>query len=148
MGSNYERLFKVLQQDSMPTYLCERICDAILQERDHRTLYRSNFRERARLILSSLTGASSLVGLVFYLPALVNAASATGFATFVGLFMSDGDVLATHLGTFGTSLLETLPGTETMMTLFLIAVFLVSLQNFIHGLFYQPPTAVNHAQYV
>ncbi len=148
MGSNYERLFKVLPQDSMPTYLCERICDAILQERDHRILSRSNFRERTRLILSSLTGASSLVGLVFALPALVSAASATGFATFAGLFMSDGDVLASHLGSFGTSLLETVPGPETMLTLFLVAVFLVSLQNFIGGLFYQPRTAIKHTQYV
>ena len=144
MGSNYERLFKVLQQNSMPTYLCERICDAILQERDRNSI----LWERRRLILSSLTGASSFVGLVFALPALVNAATQTGFATFAGLFMSDGDVLVSHFGSFGTSLLETLPGPETMITLFLVAVFLVSLQNFIRGLFYQPHTLVKHTQYV
>ena len=144
MGSNYERLFKVLQQDSMPTYLCERIYDAILQERDRNSI----LWERRRLILSSLTGASSFVGLVFALPALINAASATGFATFAGLFMSDGDVLMSHFGSFGTSLLETLPGAETSLTLFLVAVFLVSLQNFVRGLFYKPQASVKHAQYV
>ena len=148
MGSNYERLFKVLEQNSMPTYLCERICDAILLERDQRILFRSNFRERTRLIVSSLTGASSFVGLVFALPALVKAASDTGFSTFASLFMSDGDVLANHLSSFGVSLLETLPGPETTLTLFLVAIFLVSLQNFISGLFYKPRTLASNTQYV
>lgn len=130
MGSDYERLFKLIPQDSMPAYLCERICESILRERDRNSI----LWDRARLIISSLTGASSLAGLAFALPALMAASAANGFSTFAGLFISDSDVLVSHFSTFGMSLLETLPGFEVTVTLFLVAVFLVSLQNFVRSL--------------
>ena len=130
MGKSYEQLFKVIPQESMPAYLCERICKAILRERERHSLY----GERARLVISSLSGISSLVGLMFALPALMIAASATGFSTFAGLFISDSDLLVSHFSTFGLSLLEALPGFETSITLFLLAVFLVSLKNFVQSL--------------
>jgi hypothetical protein len=131
MGSSYERLFKVLPQNSTPAYLCERICEAILRERAQHLLYWSTFRERSRLVLSSLTTAGSLVGLAFALPALAKAAVATGFSTFAGLALSDSDVLANHFSTFGLALLEAVPGFEVTLTLLLVAIFLVSIQNFV-----------------
>jgi hypothetical protein len=127
MGRKFEQLFEVLPQDSLPAYLCERICMAILREREKRSLY----RERARLFVSSLTGISSLAGLIVALPALMRAADANNFSTIAGLFVSDSDVLASHFSTFMLSLVEAIPGFEVMVTLFLLAVFLVSLQNFI-----------------
>ena len=130
MGTNYDRLFKVLSHDSIPTYLCERICEAIVRERERSTL----LRERTRFITSSLSGISSLVGLMFALPALLRAADVSGFSTFAGLFMTDGDVLATHLNTFALSLVEAFPGFEVTVTLFLVAVFLVSLHNFVRSI--------------
>ena len=129
MGKSYEQLFKVIPRESVPAYLCERICEAILRERERHSLY----GERARLIISSLSGISSLVGLMFALPALMAAATASGFSTFAGLFVSDSDLLAAHFNTFGLSLLEALPGFEVTVTLFLLAVFLVSLKNFVQS---------------
>jgi hypothetical protein len=127
MGRKIEQLFEVLPQDSLPSYLCERICLAIQREREKRSLY----RERARLMISSLTTAGSFVGLAFALPALMRAAEARNFSTIAGLFVSDSDVLTSHFSTFVLSLIEATPGFEVMVTLFLLAVFLVSLQNFI-----------------
>ena len=130
MGTNYERLFQVFAHEPMPTHLCERICEAIVHERERSSL----FWERSRFITSSLSGISSLVGLMFALPALIHAATLTGFSTFAGLFITDSDVLAQHLNTFGLSLIEALPGFEITLTLFLIAVLLVSVQNFAKSL--------------
>jgi hypothetical protein len=127
MGSNHEQLFEVLPQNSLPGYLCERICLAIQRERDKRIL----FEERSRLIVSSLTGTSSLVGLCVALPALLRAAAENNFTTIASLFISDSDLIASHFSTFMLSLIEAIPGFEVMATLFLLAVFLVSLQNFI-----------------
>jgi hypothetical protein len=126
MGTDYEQLLKVLPQEIMPAYLCERICEAILHERAR--------HERTRLVFSSLTGISSLVGLMLALPALVSAASASGFSTFASLFISDQDLILSHFSSFGLTLLEALPGFEVTVTLFLLAVFLVSLQNFVRGI--------------
>jgi len=126
MGTSYEQLFKVLPQESMPAYLCERICGAILRERER--------HERTRLVFSSLTGIASLAGLILSLPALVSASSASGFSTFASLFISDSDLVSAHLSTFGLTLLEALPGFEVSVTLLLLSIFLVSLQNFVRGL--------------
>ncbi len=125
MGRKYEQLFEVLPQDSLPSYLCERICTAIQRERAQRSLY----RERTRLMVSSLTGISSLAGLMFALPALMHAAMLDNFPTIASLFISDGDLVADHFSTFMLSLIEAIPGFEVTVTLFLLAVFLVSLQN-------------------
>lgn len=126
MGNNYDRLFQALPRETVPEYLCERIYRAVLRERER--------YERARLVISSLFGASSLVGLVFAFPALLNAAATSGFSTFASLLISDNDLLVSHFSTFAYSLLEALPGFEVTITLFLVAVFLVSLQNFVLGL--------------
>lgn len=130
MGTNYERLFQVITHEPMPTYLCERICEAIVRERERSAL----FWERSRLITSSLSGISSLVGLMFALPALLHALITTGFSALAGLFITDSDVLAQHISTFGLSLVEALPGFEVTLTLFLVAVLLVSVQNFAKSL--------------
>ncbi len=98
MGSNFEHLFQVLPRETAPSYLCERIEKAVLRERER--------SERARLVISSLTGTSSLVGLVFFaLPALVNPATTAGFNL---LF-------------------------ELILTLLLFVVFSISLKNFVHN---------------
>jgi hypothetical protein len=68
------------------------------------------------------------------LPALIRAATASGFSTFASLFISDSDLVTSHLGTFGLTLLEALPGVEVTLTLFLLSVFLVSLQNFVRSI--------------
>ena len=112
MGTNYERLFQVLPQESAPAYLCERIFEAILRERDRNSI----LWERSRLVFSSLTGAGSLWGLAFALPALMRASDASGFTTFASLFVSDSDLLASHFSTFALSLLEALPGLEVTVT--------------------------------
>jgi hypothetical protein len=130
MGTSYERFFQVLTRDSQPAYLCERICEAISRERERVSLQ----RERTRLIVSSLTSISSLTGLMFALPALMHAAAVSGFSTFASLFITDNDLLVSHFGTFGMSLIEALPGFEVTITLFLLSVFLVSLQNFVTSL--------------
>jgi hypothetical protein len=126
MGTNYEQLLQALPRETMPAYLCERICEAILHERER--------HERTRLVFSSLTGISSLAGLMLALPALIAASRASGFSSFASLFISDSDLIMAHFSTFGLSLLEALPGFEVTITLFLLAVFLVSLQNFVRGL--------------
>jgi hypothetical protein len=127
MGKNYEQLLRAVPQEPLPAYLCERICEAILRERERRF----QLWERSQLVISSLTGISSLAGLMFALPALVNAATVTGFSTFASLFISDSDLLVSHFNTFFLSLLEAVPGFEVTVTLFLLAVFLVSLRNFV-----------------
>ena len=144
MGVSYERLFQVLPQESIPTYLCERICGAILRERERNSI----LWERTRLITSSLSGISSLVGLMFALPALMTASSTTGFSTFAGLFVSDSDLLFSHFSTFGLSLLEALPGFEVTITLLLLAVLLVSVQNFVRSLTTPHHTPENKPYYV
>lgn len=126
MGSNYERLFQALPQETVPEHLCERIQQAVLRERGR--------YERTRLVVSSLFGASSIAGLAFALPALMNAAATSGFGAFASLLISDNDLIVSHFSAFALSLLEALPGFEVTVTLFLFAVFLVSLQNFILGL--------------
>jgi hypothetical protein len=130
MGTNFDRLFQALPQESSPVYLCERIYLAILRERERESL----LWQRGRVIISSLSGISSLVGLMFALPALMSAATASGFSTFASLFVSDSDLVVSHFSSFGLSLLEALPGFEVTLTLFLLTVFLVSLQNFVRGL--------------
>ena len=126
MGSNYKELFQALPQESAPAYLCERILGAVQTE--HARV------QRVRLVNSSLAGTSSLVGLVFAIPALINAASVSGFNSFASLLVSDSDLIRTHMGAFMYPLLEALPGLEVTVTLFLLAVFLVSLQNFVRGI--------------
>ena len=128
MGSNYENLFQVLPQEIAPAHLCERIEQAVLRERER--------HERTRLVVSSLTLTSSILGLVFALPALMHAANTSGFNTFASLMITDGDLVTTHFSMFGLSLLEALPGLETTVTLFLLSVFLVSLKNFVQSIFY------------
>ena len=126
MGSNYKELFQALPQEPVPAYLCERILDAVQTE--HTRV------QRVRLVISSLAGTGSLVGLVFAIPALIRAASVTGFSSFASLLVSDNDLISSHLGAFAYPLLEALPGFEVTVTLFLLAVFLVSLQNFVRGI--------------
>jgi hypothetical protein len=126
MGSNYKQLLQALPQEPVPTYLCERILGAVQQE--HARI------QRARLVISSLAGTGSLVGLVFAIPALIRASSVTGFSSFASLLVSDGDLFTSHLGTFLYPLIEALPGFEVTVTLFLLAVFLVSLRNFVRGI--------------
>ncbi len=126
MGNNYQRLFQVIPQETVPDYLCERIVGAVLRERER--------YERSRLVISSLFGASSLVGLVFALPALMAAAATSWFSTFASLLISDNDLIVSHFNSFALSLLEALPGFEVTITLLLLAVFLVSFQNFVLGL--------------
>ncbi len=130
MGTNFDRLFQALPQESQPNYLCERIYLAILSERERN----SRMWERARIIISSLSSISSLVGLMFALPALIQAATESGFSTFASLFITDSDLVVNHFNSFGLSLLEALPGFEITLTLFLVAVFLVSLQTIARGL--------------
>jgi hypothetical protein len=126
MGSNYKQLFQALPQEPVPTYLCERILGAVQQE--HTRI------QRVRLVISSLAGTGSLVGLVFAIPALIRAASVTGFSSFASLLVSDSDLFTSHHGAFVYPLLEALPGFEVTVTLFLLAVFLVSLRNFVRGI--------------
>ncbi len=126
MGRNYEELFRALPQEQLPTYLCERICLALERERERHA--------RTRLVLSSLSGISSIAGLMFAIPALVRAASATGFTSYAPLLISDTDLISSHLGVFALSLLQAFPGVEVTVTLFLIAVLLVSIKNFVQGI--------------
>ena len=126
MGSNYKELFQALPQEPVPAYLCERILGAVQME--HARV------QRVRLVISSLAGTSSLMGLVFAIPALIRAASVTGFSSFASLLVSDNDLISSHLGAFAYPLLEVLPGFEVTVTLFLLAVFLVSLRNFVRGM--------------
>lgn len=121
MGTSYEQLFKACASETVPAYLCEQICQALSQERMR--------RERMRLLLSSLSGAGSLAGLAFALPALSHAAAASGFSEYAPLLLSDGDLAVSHAGTFLMPLAESLPGPEVTLALFLIAVLLVSLRN-------------------
>jgi hypothetical protein len=122
MGSEYQQLFKTLVPETVPVNLCEQICQALSQERVR--------RERVRLVVSSLLGASSIAGLAFSIPALSHAAVATGFTSYAPLLMSDHDLVFSNLKLFLMPVLETLPGPETTLTLFLIAVFLGSVKNF------------------
>ncbi|MDR3546736.1 MAG: hypothetical protein P4M11_00420 [Candidatus Pacebacteria bacterium] len=126
MGSNYKQLFQALPEESVPSYLCERILGAVQKEHAR--------QQRVRLVISSLAGTGSLVGLVFAIPALIRAASVTGFSSFASLLVSDGDFITSHFGSFIYPLLEALPGFEVTVTLFLLAVFLVSLRNFVRGI--------------
>lgn len=119
-------------RESVPAHLCEQICQAITRERIR--------RERMRLIVSSLCGTSSLAGLVFALPALMQAASASGFLSYSQLLVTDSDFVFANVRTFVLPLLEALPGVEVSITLFLVAVFLVSVKNFVYSLAYKPFT--------
>jgi hypothetical protein len=126
MGSNYKRLFQALPPVAVPEYLGERIHQAVLRERER--------REHVRLAVSSLSGAGSLVGLAFALPALLNAAVATGFSTFASLVISDTSLVAGNFNAFVLSLLSAVPGLEVTATLFFTAAFLVSLKTLLEGL--------------
>jgi hypothetical protein len=125
MGSKFEQFFKIVPDNTSPEYLCERILMAIERERVR--------QGRARLAISSLSGISSLVGLVFALPALFRAADTTGFSSYAPLMISDSDIFVSHFSTFAASLLETLPGFEVTLTLVLFAVLLVSFKNIVQG---------------
>jgi hypothetical protein len=125
MGSKFEQFFKIVPSKTPPQYLCERILLAVERERVRQA--------RTRLAVSSLSGMSSLVGLVFALPALFRAADTTGFSTYAPLLISDSDMITTHFSTFVSPLLETLPGFEVTITLFLLAVLLVSFKNMVQG---------------
>jgi len=125
MEDTTESLFKALPRETPPSYLCERILQSVAQ---------AHTRQRqVRLVVSSFCGASSLVALAFAVPALLSAASVTGFSSFASLLLSDNDVMISHFSSFALSLLEALPGVEVTVTLFLLAVFLVSLQNFVRS---------------
>ena len=84
MGTNTQQVFKALVPETVPVYLCEQICQALSQERMR--------RERMRLMLSSLSGASSIAGLAFSIPALSHAAVTSGFTSYAPLLMSDHDL--------------------------------------------------------
>ncbi len=130
MGRTSQQIFSPTARETVPAHLCEQICSTIARERIR--------RERMRLAVSSLFGTSSLAGLVFALPALMSAASASGFVSYSQLLLTDTDFAATNIRAFIIPVLEALPGVEVMITLFLIAVFLVSLRNFARSLYYKP----------
>ncbi len=125
MGSNYEQLFHILTPEAPPAYLCERILVAVGHERVR--------RGRTQLFISSLTGISSLAGLMFALPGLLRAADATGFSSYLPLMISDSDVISSQAGTFFSTLLAALPGFEVTLTLFLLSVFLVSVKSIVQN---------------
>jgi hypothetical protein len=126
MEDTFESLLQVLPRETPPSYLCERILSVVALEHTR--------QRRVRLVVSSFSGASSLVALAFAVPALIHAASVTGFNSYASLFMTDSDVMTSHFSTFALSIMEALPGFEVTVTLFLLAVFLVSLQNFVRNL--------------
>lgn len=130
MGSTNKYIYSTISRTSVPAHLCEQICQTIARERVR--------RERTRLIVSSLCGTSSLAGLVFALPALLQAASTSGFVTYSQLLISDTDLAVTNIRTFIVPVLEALPGIEVLLTLFLIAVFLVSFRTIASSLHYKP----------
>jgi hypothetical protein len=125
MGRESNQLLQAFSHEQCPSYLCERICQALVRERERTA--------RTRLVFSSLSGISSLAGLMFALPALLSAASTTGFTSFASLMVSDSDLVTSHFSTFGMSLLEALPGFEVTITLLLVAILLVSLRTVVQS---------------
>ncbi len=125
MGSESSQRLPAFSHEECPSYLCEQICTALRAERARSA--------RVGLISSSLAGISSILGLMFALPALVSAASQTGFTSFAALTVSDYDLVAKHFASFGLSLLEALPSFEVAVTLFFTAVFVVSLRSFVQS---------------
>ena len=120
MGREYERLFGALPKNSAPAYLCERVFGAIQRERV-RIL-------RRRLVFSSCTGVLSLLGAAFAVNALAAALRTSGFTDYASLIVSDHDAVFASGTAFFYTLLESLPGPETVLALVLIAVLIQSLR--------------------
>lgn len=128
MGGEKSYISTAFVHTPVPAYLCEQICQAVQRERMR--------RERLRFIFSSLCGTSSLVGLVFVLPALGSAASSSGFISYFKLLLTDSDLVTGHLSIFFVPMLEALPAVQVIAALFLIAVLLVSAKNLICSIKY------------
>jgi hypothetical protein len=125
MGSQYERLFGALPAIQPSARLCERVTEAIREERARSA--------RARFGLSSLSLVLSVVGFYYAGRALLAAAYQSGFSDYASLAFSDGGIVIAHLPSFGLpfigALLESLPGPETAFTLALIAIAIESLRT-------------------
>ena len=116
-----EQLLQALPSTTVPNYLCEQVLGAVARER-------AAF-ERVRLYVSSLITTASAVGSVFAVSAFIHAAGASGFTAFISLLGSDSTLIAGHFNTFLLTLLESLPAVETILMLFVLAVFLASLKG-------------------
>jgi hypothetical protein len=120
MGREYERLFGALPKNSAPSYLCERVFGAIHRERV-RIL-------RRRLVFSSCTGLLSLLGVTFAVNALAEALQTSGFTDYASLIVSDHDAVFASANVFLYTLLESLPGPETVTVLALLAILIQSVR--------------------
>lgn len=120
MGREYERLFGALPKNSAPAYLCERVFGAIHRERV-RIL-------RRRLVFSSCTGLLSLAGAAFALNSLIDALRTSGFTDYASLLVSDHDAVLASGSAFFYTLLDSLPGPETVLALALLAVLIQSVR--------------------
>lgn len=130
MGRDITHNSAVFTHTPVPAHLCEQVCQAVLRERQRQA--------RLRFIISSLCGTSSLVGLVFALPALLHAAQNSGFVSYSSLLLTDTQVALSHTNLFLVPVLEALPGIETITTLFLLSVFLVSVQSLVRSMSCRP----------
>jgi len=120
----YSTLFAALPQETMPADLPVRIRAGITAAR----LRAARQRARSAIVLSGVS-ALSLGGFAYALTTLASAARLSGFTSYASLAFSDQNIVAANLSSFVFTLLESLPGFETMLALALLSVFLVSLAS-------------------
>jgi uncharacterized protein YfaA (DUF2138 family) len=116
--NDYQRLFLSLGKEHAPTGLLERVQTHIHREETRRA--------KVRVILFSILLAAAFVTLIPTLQALRNAATESGFTSFLSLAMSDAATVWSAWPTFALSLLETLPSLGLILFL-LVALITVEM---------------------